>query len=196
MIAMEKTKTVHYMSNDEQEFKKIYHPFKGLIERRALFLTGSRSGIDDIAQDILLKVWTNWKQLKEFSAAGLEHYVYVMVRNHISNMRKKQSMIRRHWHTYFEVLPDCYLHDEIVVAEGLMIYHKAIAQLPARQKQVYLYRVDEYNTGEIAEVMSVSKHTVKNQLTQAYKTVRSYLGKGLDIKIEEDGRRKLWKMVA
>lgn len=175
-----------------QLFEKMHLRLKGAIERYVFYLTGKKHETEDIAQEIFIKLWNDWGRLAEMKMDELEDFIYVMVRNYIINeQRKSRRKFRRRFRQYLDTRCDWYLHDEIVFAEGVQLYHQAVNKLPERMKIPYLYYEDDYRSDEIAATINRSVYTVNNQLTSAYKSVKEYLNKTYGINFR--GRRQLWK---
>ncbi|WP_133054528.1 RNA polymerase sigma factor [Niastella populi] len=174
----------------DEEFSNTYRRCKGKIERKAFYLTGSKQQTEDIVQEIFLKLWLKWPVLSIMPEDNLEDYIYAMVRNHVLNIQKKEKRLRKKWTDYREVKSNHYLPDEMVLAEGLKIYNEAIDQLTTKEKEVFLLYDSDLGRLAIAAKMKRSKNTINNQLNSAFRTVRSYLSKKLDLAICSDKRRK------
>lgn len=58
---------------------------------------------------------------------------------------------------------------------------KVIQLLPEQRKRIYQLKYQQgYSYEEIAEELSISKHTVRNQMAKALETIRSFLIKNGD----------------
>jgi RNA polymerase sigma-70 factor (ECF subfamily) len=66
----------------------------------------------------------------------------------------------------------------VALKEYNQIIQKAIDQLPPQRKLIYyLNREKGLNYQEIANELAISKHTVKNQLSTALQSIRSFINK-------------------
>jgi RNA polymerase sigma factor (sigma-70 family) len=167
----------------EQEFSYLYQRCKAKIERKAFFLTGSKQQMEDIAQEVFLKLWLKWPLLNALPEDDLEDYIYTMVANHVCNLQKKGDRIKKNLKGYIKIQSDYYCPDEMMLTEGLKIYGEAISQLPLREKEVYLLHDNDLGRLAIASLVQRSKNTINNQLYTASKTVKGYLSRKLDLTI-------------
>lgn len=195
MITIEKH-ALRYGKSSEDDFKNVYHAFKEIIERYAFYLTSSRQNVEDTTQDIFLKIWLHWPKLGNLSKEELEDYVYTMTKHYIINVSRRKKSERKYIAHYLERISETYVHDEILLAEGLKVYRQAVEQLSTKQKQVYLYYEKDYRRVQIAASMGRSENTINNQLNAAFKRVRKYLNKNFDLNIHEDARSKIYNIAS
>jgi DNA-directed RNA polymerase specialized sigma24 family protein len=151
--------------------------------------------MEDIAQEVFLKLWLKWPLLNTMPEDNLEDYIYTMVANHVCNLRKRSDRIKRHLIGYMEIQSDYYCPDEMMLREGLKIYSEAISQLPLKEKEVYLLYDNDLGRLAIAGKVQRSKNTINNQLYTASKAVKGYLRRKLDLTILPDGRKKFVEVV-
>jgi len=196
MTTIENINPVLSYESDEKDFCKIYRRYKDMIERKAFYLTNSRQDVEDISQELFLKLWLKWPQIKLLTNDSLEAYIYAMIRNHIINIHRKTNLVRRHLKSYEAMRCESYWHDEVIVKEGLKVYHEAVKKLPPKQKQVYLLYDNNLESFEIAASLHRSKNTINNQLSSAYKIVKRHIKQELKLSICENGRRRVCKMAA
>ena len=175
-------------------FKIIHDHLKGIIERYAFFLTGSKQNVEDTSQEIFLRLWQNWPRLSELTAGELEDYIYVMTRNYLLNERRATARQRKYTGQYMGSGSDFYWHDELIIKEGFTLYKKAVMQLSPKERAVYMFYEKDLNREQIAGLVQRSYNTVNNQLHSALQHVKTYLNQNLDFNIDKDGRRKLWKL--
>jgi RNA polymerase sigma-70 factor (ECF subfamily) len=177
-----------------QSFEKMHLKLKGPISQYVFYLAGKCQDSEDVAQEIFIKLWINWKRVKEMREDELKNYVFIAIRNHFINERRENSRHKRSFIEYFaEAYTGCYLHDDMLVAEGLQLHQQAVAHLTTKERLVYLYHQQDYSAGEIARLLGSSYHTVQNQLSAAYKKVKIYLNNQYDCHLCETGRRRCWK---
>jgi len=196
MKTIENCNAISYNKTLEGEFSYVYQRCKGKMERKAFYLTGSKQQMEDIAQEVFLKLWLKWPLLNTLPENNLEDYIYTMVRNHVLNLREKENGMRKNLKGYTEIQSNYYCPDEMMLAEGFKIYGEAIGQLPLKEKEVYLLHDNDLSRLAIASKVQRSKNTINNQLNSAFKTVRNHLRKKLDLTIGNHGRRKFSKETA
>lgn len=184
----------------EQSFEQVYLKLKGAIEQFAFYLTGKRPDSDDLAQEIFIKLWINWPKIKEMKMDELMNYLFITVRNHIIDEIKENNRPKRNkrmfLNEYAKVYTGSYLHDDVLVWEGLRMHQRAVEQLAKKQRIVYQFHQKDYSAPEIAKMLNRSDCTVQNQLTTAYKKVKTYLNNNYGWNLRESGRKNCWKQVS
>ena len=184
------------MTNDKTQsvlFDAMHTRFKRVVEGYAFHLTGSRQHIEDISQDIFMKLWLKWTQLSKMDEDRLKAYIHAMVRNQVINRSRKTISQRKYIGYYKAIGSDSYLHDDVLLGDGLRIYRAAVNSLPPRKRRVYQFHDIDYNYCKIAVIEKRSVNTIRNQLHLASRTVKDFLNKNFDLNISADGRRKFWK---
>jgi RNA polymerase sigma-70 factor (ECF subfamily) len=168
------------------EFKKgSVHAFDSLYQMYAHRLyafcktyTKQSDDAKDIVQEAFLHLWQVRESIR--AEASLQSLLFTMVRNRALNY-----LAARVNSPVFEDYVD-YANELAVDADGdrRMEYtefmHKVddeVEQLPASQRNIFrLSRFECLSNKEIAERLSLSEQTVKNQLTKALKQLRERLG--------------------
>jgi RNA polymerase sigma-70 factor (ECF subfamily) len=169
------------------EFKKgSVHAFDSLYQMYAHRLyafcktyTKQSDDAKDIVQEAFLHLWQVRESIR--AEASLQSLLFTMVRNRALNY-----LAARVNSPVFEDYVD-YANELAVDADGdrRMEYtefmHKVddeVEQLPASQRNIFrLSRLECMSNKEIAERLSLSEQTVKNQLTKALKQLRERLGR-------------------
>ena len=184
------------MTNDKTltvPFDAMHRRFKRVVEGYAFYLTGSRQHIEDISQDIFMKIWVKWPQLSEMDEDRMKSYIYAMVRNEVINRSRKTISQRKYSSYYKAVGSDTYWHDDVLLDDGFRVYRAAIERLPVQERRVYSFYDVDYDRCQIAAIENRSANTIRNQLHSASKTIKAFLNKNFDLNISADGRRKFWK---
>jgi RNA polymerase sigma-70 factor (ECF subfamily) len=184
------------MTNDKTHtdpFSTLHTRFKKVVEGYAFYLTGSRQHIEDISQEIFMRIWLKWPQFSQMEQGRLEGYIYAMVKNEVIN-RSRKTISQRKYITYYKAIcSDTYWHDDVLLNDGLKIYRAAVDSLPPKERRVYRFYAVNYDRFQIAAIENCSENTIRNQLHSASKTVKAFLNKNFDLNISADGRRKFWK---
>lgn len=195
-MSYEKIGTASVSLSTEGHFERMHLRLKTVVERYAFFLTGTRQNSEDISQEVFIKLWIKWERLQRLNDSELKDYLYVMVKNHILNICKKNNTARKRFNLYKNYVQTgygAYVHDEVLTIEGFRLYRTAVNQLPVKERTVYQYYQMDFSRGEIAGIVHRSENTVNNQIYSARKHVLGYLNKHFDLKIGENGGRKHWK---
>lgn len=167
--ALNKDKTTELVFSDL--FKTYEYPLYTL----ALRLTKDDYVAKDIIQEVFLALWTMRDKVHEIN--NIEAYLFRITRFKVIKYLRKVAaddrLKEKIWFGLKDLAEDGTA--KIEAREFDSILALAIAQLPAKRKQVYLLKTTEGKTyKDIADEMNISQHTVKNHLSSASKTIRKF----------------------
>lgn len=159
-------------------FDSLYQMYAHRLYAFCKTYTKQSDDAKDIVQEAFLHLWQVRESIR--AEASLQSLLFTMVRNRALNY-----LAARVNSPVFEDYVD-YANELAVDADGdrRMEYtefmHKVddeVEQLPASQRNIFrLSRFECLSNKEIAERLSLSEQTVKNQLTKALKQLRERLG--------------------
>lgn len=139
---------------------------------------------EDIVSEALSAVWYNRQKWQPGAPGSARTYLYRIVRNKMFDKirklrRRRRSWDQRGWRAAHELHPRLPTpHEELVTKELLNSIKSFVASLPACQREVFVHIViEELSYAETAEVMNISVHTVRNQLSAARRKLRRALGR-------------------
>jgi RNA polymerase sigma-70 factor (family 1) len=160
---------------DVKAFDTIYHRY---ARELTVFATSKLYSIDD-AKDALHDLFTKlWNDRKNLAIEGnLRSYLFSALRYRvIDKIRKNTShksymlMLNALGANYNE-----FIH-QLEAQETAQHIDALVLQLPARTRHIYqLSRNKHLSIAEIAQLLSLSEQTVKNQLSMALKHLRKSL---------------------
>lgn len=159
-------------------FEQLYKRYSDLIYRNILVRVKSSFDADDIFQSFFMILWE--KRASIHVTGTVKGYLLVWLRNHILNTIKEeqirikyQELSHREWDE-----SDDYTWVNIV-ATDLNDKIKAIVDtFPPRLRSIYiLSREQNLSVKEIAEKLSISEQTVKNQLSECLRRLRIEISK-------------------
>ncbi|MDF2188203.1 RNA polymerase sigma-70 factor [Paraflavitalea sp. CAU 1676] len=161
---------------DGAAFEQLFDYYWQGIYEVAFTLTKSREIARDMVQEIFLKLWLVREELPHKD--NFTGFLFIVARNHIyDELRKKlnEQPFATHLQTWFTESP-LGADQRLLYQESQTLVHKAIAQLPEQQRQVYLLtRESGWTQDEIAQHLQVSKNTVKTHMSRALTAIREYL---------------------
>lgn len=166
---------------DEKAFREVYELYHQKIFAVGFYLTSSRTVAQDITQDVFLKIWNLRQELT--SVKNFDAWLRTLVKNHTYNILIKAARERRRARKEpYLALVSNFVDSTIEEKERLEIVEKAIANLPQQQKTAYiLSRHERVKISDIAQMMNLSPHTVKNHLKAASASITTFLQKNIDI---------------
>lgn len=139
----------------------------------------------DIVQDVFLKIWNTRNELNV--TTSLKSFLYRSVHNAcIDFLRKTKAKNALQQVSYddiqiriqaFEIGDNDHFFDVIFTEELESELNKAIEQLPAQCREIFLLnRFEQLSYGEISKNLSVSLSTVKTQMVRAMQKLQESMG--------------------
>jgi RNA polymerase sigma-70 factor (ECF subfamily) len=152
--------------------------YQDMVFSTASRLTGNDAQAEDIAQEVFLKAYENFPQLRAGSAGGwLKTVTTNLTLNHLSRYRKR-------WRLFSELhvdrdddsspaspiewaVPDTLLAD-LSAEQRRQIVDEALKKLPPHQRvPLVLYHFEEFPYQDIADKLGVSLAKVKTDIRRA-----------------------------
>jgi RNA polymerase sigma-70 factor (ECF subfamily) len=167
-------------------FEELVERHQRLVVGTVARMLGSNSDVEDIAQQVFLRVWKNAKRY--VPRAKFTTWLLKITRNLVFNELRRRS---RHPHLPLQVESEGDerpLKDERAMTPDASLLEQelqhaietAIAQLPETQRlAVVLRRYDELSYEEIAEILGQSVPAVKSLLFRARTELRTRLSRYL-----------------
>lgn len=157
--------------DDELAYASLYNHCYPALARFAYTFIKSKELAEEIASDVLLKIWRNRRKLGDLNDFRL--YLYVSTRNASFNELKKQ----KRWHTYsledaavWMKTDDSTPEQLLITAEFFKKIQTAILQLPPQCRLIYkLIKEDGFKYREAAELLHLSVKTIEAQMGIAMK---------------------------
>jgi RNA polymerase sigma-70 factor, ECF subfamily len=162
--------------NDERAFTEIYERYWEQISLCVLKVTHSPEDARDIVQEVFVSLW---KRRKELDIQGpLAPYLIKAARNlsirYIEkNIRKRNflSTLSSHFISY-----DFSTENKVASHELESVVIKAIDKLPPKMRTVFLLsRGENLSHKEIAQRLGIAERTVKKQVGNALKVIRTQM---------------------
>ena len=131
---------------------------------------------EDIVQDVYVKVWQNFDELKQID--DLKAYLFKAVKNsslnYLKHLKVKQKFIinSEDSHSSLEMSPDDSKTDDEIYNR----VHKAVNKLPDHWRKAFvLSKYDNLKYHEIAREMNISQKTVEKYISKALHFLRHEL---------------------
>jgi len=160
-----------------QAFSTLFQIYSKALYWHALKLMHSEFWAEELVQDAFVQLW-----MKRSSLSDIENpsaYLFRIVAN------KALDRIRRHeLEIKMQYVAANALHNVTGEAPGKQdgwdsikeLLNTAVERLPDQRKRIYQLKYKEgYSYEEIAEKLSISKHTVRNHMAKALEDIRSFL---------------------
>lgn len=161
---------------DEKAFAVLLKNYHNMIAGYLLSITESEELVQEIVQDVFMKIWTNRATLANIES--FKSYLLVVARNHAFNCLKRIAREREKEKTWIETASVDHAHQEYEtdkVDYGSMI-DSAIELLPGQQKKVYMLGyMNRMKHREIALEMDIATETVKKHMLLALRFIKNHI---------------------
>lgn len=156
--------------SDLSAFKVIYYKYYDKLCRFVWIRMSNSELAEDIAQDILAKMWANRGKIK--IKKSLRAYLYRMANNSVIDHSRKLGRERQYQSETAAIMDESAIPGEDVRLEVNM----AINNLPEKYRITFiLSRIEGLKYEEIAKVCDVSTKTVEYRICEAVKLLRDSL---------------------
>lgn len=136
-------------------------------------LLGEKEDAEDVVQELFLTLWNNRKKIA--IVEDVSGYLYKMARNLALNHIRTQTNYKTILDNQEEQLP-YYEENSLETEEFRMALYDCINLLPGRCKEVLLlHRVKGLKQKEIADQLSISVKTIKNQIWASLQRLKKCL---------------------
>lgn len=182
-------KTIHKLINetelfagladgDEKAFETIYRHYSKRLFPYVLKLLKVSELAEELIQDIFVQLWINRRVF-----ADVEYptsYLFSIANRQSLKYLKKVASDARILKSITDLAEPSSngTEEQILLRESVAAIDLAVAQLPQQRRIIWeLSRNEGLSHEQIAERLSISKNTVKNQMVHAVKHVRHFLDK-------------------
>lgn len=160
--------------NKDKAFNLVFDAYWNTLYKQAC----KKVHCNEIAQDLVQDVFVSlWDKIEFLDAEGsVLAYLFAILRNKILKLYEKDEVRLRYAVSVASVTApsDLYSQNSMLEKELKTIIDTEIERMPLRMKEIYLLKKeDDLSIRQIAEDLSLSEQTVKNQLQMAYQRLRT-----------------------
>ena len=166
----------------EQLFNELFREYEQPLYLFAFRMVKSEMTAKDIIQDVFLKLWLIRDKLSEIKS--ISSFLYKLTENKVIDYLRASASDQKKKHGLW-----CRVHQSNEQNVGIFVeakeYHaiiqQAIEQLSPQRRAVYLLsQAEDKPRKEIASLLQISPHTVRNQLAKAIENIVTYLKNNAD----------------
>ena len=171
-----------FKQGERSAYEEIYHRYWALLFNHARRMLQSDDDAKDLVQDVFSVFWLDGPTLE--LRTTLDAYLYTIMRYKIFNLIDRKRVRSNYLSSLEDFIRKNEYSGEYRVREKQMeeLIEKEIAALPPKMREVFeLSRKANLNYREIAEKLNISDNTVKKQMSNALKILRSRLGVIFDL---------------
>ncbi|MBB6498382.1 RNA polymerase sigma factor [Pedobacter cryoconitis] len=175
LTSQEKLLLNEISKGNEKSFRKLYDSYFHQVTAYVFKISKSDEVTVEIVQDVFLKLWQNREALTYVE--NIKGYIYSISRNrsidYLRKLAKEVDLIKvlaAHHQQY-----DNNVDQKINANDLQLIIEQALYFLSDPKKKIFqMSKIDGMSHDEIAELMHLSKSTVKNHLSETLKYLRQY----------------------
>ncbi|QNK63471.1 RNA polymerase sigma-70 factor [Pedobacter sp. PAMC26386] len=169
---------------DHCSFTEIYRRYWAVLFRHARRMLADEAEASDIIQDIFTLIWTKSADIE--ISTSLSSYLYSSVRYKVFTRINRSKLKNAHLDSLEEFISGgVYSTDEWMQEKELTAsIESEVSRLPAKMREIFeLSRKEYLSYQEIAEKLSITDHTVRKQISNALKVLRTKFGVFLSLLI-------------
>ncbi|PWG80598.1 RNA polymerase sigma factor [Pararcticibacter amylolyticus] len=163
-------------AGNEKAFDVIYRHYSKRLFLYVRKLVKTPELAEELIQEIFVQIWMN-RQVFSDVQYPVSYMYSIANRQALKYLKKVASdeRILKSITNYSEFYRN-ETEEQVNLRESARTINQAVAELPAQRRLIWeLSRNEGLSHDQIAERLSISRHTVKNQMVQALKHVRHYL---------------------
>lgn len=176
------TELLHKVAQgDKAAFTRIYNHYSPRIHHASLKLLRSEAEAEGAVQEVFLKIWKGREKLIDIESFA--DYLFIITRNLIYSRFKRKALELKITEALSATSSQTVNNTDmpIIEKEYAALLGKVVGQLPPQQKQIfYLAREEGRSHQEIADLLNLSRLTVKKHMALALKTIRTNLKKQIE----------------
>lgn len=167
------------MLGDHSAFRKLFTGYYSGLYGYGVKLSNDPDLVQDAIQNLFTTVWERRDDLTHITSPNV--YLYVSLRRNILRLKKQKSRINEitsHVQDDFEIF---FGAEELIMKnesreEQKEKLQEALNHLSNKQKEVlYLHYYNGMSYGEIEEILSINRQSVRNHMYRAMETLRTVL---------------------
>ena len=172
-----------YLNGNRESFDSLVDIYIKSIFNFSYRLIGNKKDAEDVTQDIFLKVWKNIKKFD--TEKSFKTWIFSIAKNTcIDYLRKKKDVPM----SYFDdenggnfiednlETEEQNAEEKIVLKENKKLIDESLKELSITQKEIVVMKyVNDLSLSEVAEIMNMSKDTVKSHHRRALLKMRDFL---------------------
>lgn len=156
---------------DSKAFTKLYNHYKEPGIRFSMAIVKDEEEAENMLHEVFIKIWNRREQINP--ELNFNSYIFTCLRNLAFDYLKKMERSQTMQHQYLQMMEEDHHRNSDTEEAKIVLLRNAMNSLPAKRKMILKLNVEDGKSyQEIAEMMRISKNTVKNQLVKAKQYLR------------------------
>ena len=173
---MKKNLIRQLIRGSQKAFRKIFELYKDRLYYYALKITKDGDAAEDIVQQVFVNLWNHREDIRP--DCSFDAYLFKIVRNcafnHLKNV-VRTKLIKQEYQDQFN-WQSLEAEEYLAYQECEEVALQAIDALPEKRQIIFKMSYEDGMSHEdIAELLNISIHTVKSQLSKATKKIKEQL---------------------
>lgn len=163
-----------------QDFEKIFRTQFSAVKHFIFTLLKSEEDAEDIAQDVFVKLWTNYETWKDKD--GKDGYIYAVARNLTLDFIRHKRLEDNYRdeqiqeNSIKELFGSADILNPIYYNEIQLILKMALERFPERRRKIFeMSRFKKMSNLEIAETLHISVRTVEHHIYLSLQNLRKII---------------------
>ncbi len=165
-------------------YNKLFERYYARLCQYVFSMLKNKEDSEDVVQELFLNLWNNRKKI--VINGNISAYLYKMAKNQTLNFIRSTASYRNLLENWETTQPCFYEENQLETDEFRIALFDCINHLPERSRQVLLFhRIKGLKQKEIAEKLTITVKTIKNQIWTSLQKLRKCLvAKGVIEKID------------
>ena len=159
-----------FNAGDEQAFREVFARYYKPLCSYIYDIIRDSEAADDVVQDIFMALWnrhTDFNAIEKISS-----FLFVSARHAALNILNHEAVKQQHLNDYTAETATDDMEETLLIAEFDAKLRHWLDALPAECRKIIDLALDGKKNAEIAEALSLSVQTVKNQKVKGLKLLR------------------------
>lgn len=156
-------------------FRAIFDLYEKRLYAFVFSITKSHYSTEELLQEIFIKLWQQREKID--TSLSFNAFIYTIARNltynHLRKIANRENLRQELWRNI------SYLNDvenQLIFSEYEDILEDILEQLPQKKRSIFiLSRQEGKSNQEIADLLGISRKTVKNHLWKTMKIIKAQL---------------------
>ncbi len=176
---------IRLKNGDMLAFDVLYQHYSHKLFSFVLKILKNEADAEEIVQEVFVKLWESRLHINDSKLP--DSFIFTIAYNHSIDLIRKRINNKKYLEhlRYLSVIHAAPASvNEFEFEELNNLVKTVIADLPERQKEIYLlHREEGLSYSEIANQLGISKNTVENHMVRALKYLRQHLDNTLLINL-------------
>ena len=146
------------------EFEALFQSYYTLVYRKFYYLIGERAPVEDLTQEVFLKLYHNPPREKDNLSGWLLRVAVNLAYNYLRGEERRRRREEGQYREKDGIIP---LEEAVILKHDAQMVHQCLAKLSPRDRICLLLKNDGYSYAEISAAIQVDKNSVGTILARA-----------------------------